>query len=1588
MRETNLGQRSSSFSKNPISNTGWLLRWMFRFGLLPVFLANSAFAQEKVAVPADIVKPAEKVEKKEAPAKDKEAKQDKVKQVPAKTLEDVPKKPEKPKKQLPANPINRLIQGIFGGAKPPARIIPQNPQNAKPPGAVKEPANGDEQARDRVDARAPYDPQMAKMLRRAAAHMEKARAEEDDREWNLALDILKFVLDPVRPGKPDQPVEDALVRGTDGKWTTMRQEANRLLAEFPPEQLAAYRQEFGGLAKVMLNEAKAQGNIDQIVTVATQFFQTPAGTEAANWMGMRHFDHGEFGMAARWFRQLLKHEIPITKNPQWQLKAAVTFHQAGDKKASEELLQQLAGHSLSWGGKTLAPKEFVAQLTTKEGRIPTLDDWPMLYGSASHLGKARGGDPLLLSRWFQPLTSSHKAIEMIDELVDDLIDEQFATVPAFTPIMVNGKAIFRTLRGVRVTDVQTGQTLWETRAGISPERLITGIENSQPEYAQEMGFFGGGGRQVYYNGSGSGVDNHKLTSLLFRNGTWGGISSDGGQLFVLEDHAILLPYDPGNYWAVQNGISDQFRRDYSTNKIVSYNLETGRPRWEIGGTAMDEPFDRRLAGEYFFGVPVADQDDLFVIGERDNEIRLFALDKDTGRPKWSQLTAYSDAKIERDFGRRWWNAQVGVGQGVIVCPTTVGWLVGIDRLNRSVLWAYRYSKATKGSESNPFNNGQDNSLVTQSPLNAVWGPSAPIIAGHRVVYTPPEDDILICLDLFTGEKLWSKQKEDHLYLAGVFEGQTILVGKSKISAISLESGSTLWTLPLTQDDGKPCGMGVAVGKLYHLPLSSGQLWSVDLANGKVKSKAMLPDGLPQLGNLGMYRGMLLSLGPHGMAAFSQQQAIEQEIAARRKKNPHDPWALLFESNIHSLKQEYQPALNLLRQAKPDQLPADLKQRYRKLMIEDLTAVIQSDFKKGDSEYAELKAFVKSDEEQLAFRRLTADRLRARGDYQAAFEEYLALAESKGQLQMTRDDDPRITLSMDRWLTGRLEKLWREVSGEDRAKLDERIAAVELEAAESQGVERSQRFLVLFGFHPQAVNVRRALVEEFALAGEVALAQNQLLKLSRDSDKRTAAMALERLARLFRDRGLPRDANYYYQRLAECYPEVPLADGKLVSAKLEEWKAAGTFGSVAAHPVSWSDAKIEELRTGTNYSYYGNPEHDLQYTPYRLPYFQDRRFRFFQGHQRLGMSLAATDEIEWLVPLRQGVSNSQGNFMPAETSGHLLFVVHAGILHALSPVDRKILWTRPLDPKGGQNTYYNANQAAMQPMQRSDQLSPYTMLSQQQNTMLAVANSDYVCVLGRRMLSVHDSVTGRLRWSKDRLPHQARVYGTDSLVFIVPQVLESGKIIVLSSIDGSQVEVPNVKAILQKTMRILPAGFILAETKASQSILGLKRGTASIRFFDPSKNRDVWKKDYPNGTYLSLMDDNFLAALKPTGELELLDLETGNVRAMQGARRGTAIQNGSPLRHRQRKSVPHHQQKTAKQSLLQLLQRWQHARHSGQWNHLRLEPQHRQIPLEAGHRRSTTDVNALHARPVADFQHADAQASGQHRLRRHAHAGRR
>ena len=380
------------------------------------------------------------------------------------------------------------------------------------------------------------------------------------------------------------------------------------------------------------------------------------------------------------------------------------------------------------GGDSVKPETWLRRFAgIDQSSIPVLQEWLQFLGSSRRTGTAAGGDPLLLSRWFQPTTQNKPVLDQMASLAQDLADSGRAPIPAAFPLMVKDRVAFRTLRGVHVLDAASGRLLWETPGEFSEEALVAGYR-SPFDFDNGAGFafrrMRGGMWRTDFSGGESAADGHPLTGLLYRNANFGLLASDGSRLFVIEDDAVVMHGPSGTGFQVV-GDSYESQRRTPGNRLTAYDLATGRQTWAIGGPANGESFDLPLAGSFFFGAPLVDGGELFVVGERDLDIRLLCVDPETGRVRWSQLLARSDTKIEQDLGRRWWTAQVAYSNGILVCPTTVGWLVGVDRLEHSVLWMHRYAPLRPGSERHEREQGEslvppvdlERPMVSLSPGN-------------------------------------------------------------------------------------------------------------------------------------------------------------------------------------------------------------------------------------------------------------------------------------------------------------------------------------------------------------------------------------------------------------------------------------------------------------------------------------------------------------------------------------------------------------------------------------------------------------------------------------------------------------------------------------------------------------------------------------------------------------------------------------------------------------------------------------------------------------------------------------------------------
>eukprot|EP00456_Euglypha_rotunda_P080911 TRINITY_DN786_c0_g1_i1.p1 TRINITY_DN786_c0_g1~~TRINITY_DN786_c0_g1_i1.p1 ORF type:complete len:1610 (-),score=376.83 TRINITY_DN786_c0_g1_i1:1606-6435(-) len=1328
-----------------------------------------------------------------------------------------------------------------------------NPKPVRPGELKSDEAEGDE--RDYMDSRAPHDLKVEQMMRAAEVAIQRS-------EWKAAQELLQRLL--------DLP-EDSLHRLPDGRWQSVRRSANQLLGSAPKQFLDDYRTQYSGLAQQLLNEARRSGNTADYVMVASRFLQTPAGAEAANYLGSLHFDRGEFGLAATWFDDIARSSSSLALDNAWRVKAALANRRAGDLSASQKLIEgfeKSPGQRVTLGVGGVNPGTWLGGVNSSlPSRSLVFSDWKQLYGSVSRQGTSTGSEPLLAPVWNHPLTSSHTVRRRVNWILQDLLDQDRTPILSASPLVVGGRVVYRDLRGVRSVDIETGKTLWEGLEGVSAERILGGLPTSQFEGRDAFrmrGMF----QNDFNEYQGQSVEYHPLASLMFRDGIYGTLSSDGRQVFVIEDLGILSRNQPGQPWGWDGSgeMQDPYGVSWKTNRLVSYDLNTGRPRWSVGGPDAQESFDLPLAGSFFYGVPAVDGEELLVIAGKGDDVRLWSLDRATGVPRWSQLIAYTDTKIEQDIGRRWFTAQVAADGGVIVCPTTVGWLVAVDRMRQSVLWAHRYLPPSGSGERDP-----NTQFVPQRDLNSQWSPSAPIIAGSVVVYTPPEEPIILALNLLDGRRLWEKPKETGMYLAGVFNDRVVLVGSSEIAAYSLNAGKQLWSCPL--GEAHPSGRGQAVGDQYYIPLSDGELRVIDLKSGKEVSRSYVPITHPPLGNLAMHRGKLVSLSPQGLVGFGQRDAVTAEIQRRKLQNPEDAWAMLREAEVHLLNREHAAALPLLLKENTTGLSADELDRRHSEAIECLASVIRQDPKAHQTELEALGRLAKTDSEKRLHQELTADHLVAQSKSLEAFEILWSLREgTDGEALVTRSDNPQVSMSPKIWLASRLQELWSAASESDRTEVDRRINEI-IARATSESLASRQLTAALLRFHPAAITLQETLIEEIANAGDFSGAQLELMKIATGTDRPAAARATERLARLMEQFQQPADAAHYYRQLESEFADVVISDGATATELVKRLNSEGKIAAIAkTRGAVWDERPLELVQGPVQYM---PPAQEIA-SRTSLPYFDPLMVEVQLQEQRLAFEQLANGQFSWLVPLRSSPRNQGDGYAATAFLGHQIALINRDMLHVVSPVEKRLLWTKALDDSGEGGPFWrHASRPPVAPMVTASRNPEQLALLQQAGFTgrLAVAEPNYICVFGRRSISMLDPRTGERLWRKEGIPQFAQVVGNRDMVCVVPQNRNQAEAYRTS--DGKALQIDDLGTMLGNALQMRGDSILLLESGSSLSFWPLSSPKTVLRLHRPLSGEDRWKAEFSPGALVTQLDENELLVVPRDGKAERIDVASGN-----------------------------------------------------------------------------------------------------------------
>ena len=384
------------------------------------------------------------------------------------------------------------------------------------------------------------------------------------------------------------------------------------------------------------------------------------------------------------------------------------------------------------------------------------------------------------------------------------------------------------------TTSQTGRLVWAT--GEEDQILHKVLQNSLGPQAPQAQVAGNSFLSLF------------VASRTWDDTTFGTLSSDGTFVFVVED---LQQMNPALMEQNPTGKGEGY------NRLVAYDVKTGRAMWEAGGPR--DTADDALTGSFFLGAPLVLDRRLYGLVETGGDVRLVVLDPRTGTPRLATNPhhTHADRRPHRVHAPEQSGLSPSFSGDILVCPIGTEQVVALSLAQRTLSWRYRLQQPADlyepparrrfGPRPNP-----GRPLNLSSIDQNGWLDSHATIADLRVLVTPHGSEELYCLNLLDGSLVWKKPRVDEgLFVAGIHRGKVLVVGRSFVAALKLADGEPAWSNPASLP--VPSGRGFVARDYLHLPLTTAEVATISLRDGRVVARARsLAGHVP--GNLAAVRG--------------------------------------------------------------------------------------------------------------------------------------------------------------------------------------------------------------------------------------------------------------------------------------------------------------------------------------------------------------------------------------------------------------------------------------------------------------------------------------------------------------------------------------------------------------------------------------------------------------------------------------------------------------------------------------------------------------------------------------------------------------
>lgn len=991
--------------------------------------------------------------------------------------------------------------------------------------------------------------------------------------------------------KPDSPPTNELPRV--GHYTkTLKGVALRLLASLPPKGRELLEIEFGVKARQLLDDALEKRDATAIAAVARKYPFTDAGYDAQLLVATRLLRNGEPLGAAAKFQALLDCEAARGRFGVELAKAAAMSWLAGGKpdvaaKCLEAVVPLFPGMSIELGGQQIAFSAeqdwsalvaSAASTRSAESYVPIADSWLTAGGSRSRNAAVDVSMPISTPNWVAKTHGSISEKKALDGIADTQFSENRALLPKASVRAIGDLILTKTTDArILALDLQTGLIRWVYYENGAPADLLSNTINPLARPNTTMG---------------------SSVSSELQNRVWG--SSAFGQFSCDEERLYYVSEGHLARAAPQSRI--QMYRLSKANQLHASSLEDeGFVLWIIGTPNEDSTAQlthEELKGAFFLGPPLSHEGSLYCIVEIRGEIRLFAINPETGGVQWSQHICNPSFR-QSDQVRKNQAISPTIVDGLIICPTGGQAIAAVDLETRDLRWLVTYPSAGRQIARNqPFGGSFGVSSNTQ-PLTAAWNDNAMIAEDGYVALSSIEKDILFVLNAFSGDVVLNLPRRDARYVAGIREGNIYLVCEKQAKCVEIETGAELWATSFP--DGRLlAGTGLWQPDRLLIPLSENHLIHVSLEDGKVIEDCKVDR---PVGNLFAHRGNLISCSSTTVSAFATRKQLEESVKSRLAADDRDPIALNQKAQLLFASGDIEDSFATLRSSYDiDSENVDT----RSLLIEVLLAALEKDYAKYESAAEELSELVRDDPNGSKFLQLQALGSIEAGNQLDAFQNLLAFMRERLQQNRELSTTPNKYMDLsdahsvhtDSWIAVQLARCYEAATDVEKQEM---AAEINRELAGLSDLVLSQRRLLLryFAWHPEANS--KVIATALALGRSQAQEDTEqtsierlLLPLLYSSDDGTSEVALKLLGRKtqtdinrFGPQGPILGSLYNYD--ASPTPNEQSLDPSVTFMDKVKWKTGRILDSTSQRGLLYPSG----IRLNSNSERFGRPDIEVR-----------------------------------------------------------------------------------------------------------------------------------------------------------------------------------------------------------------------------------------------------------------------------------------------------------------------------------------------------------------------------------------------------------